>query len=93
MAWALENGFKPIDPNLQDYERMWDDSDYTSPRSAYRNNALVGDVASMSSASVVLVVPGWNQYQEAVALYQVALAMGKTIVDIPNHALTGVKLG
>jgi hypothetical protein len=54
--------------------------------------AMIGDVEALATAGVLLMIPGWEQYPESVAMYHVAMAMGKPTFDVPIHALSGVKI-
>lgn len=92
LRWAKESGYECVDPSLQDYRLMWDDTEYIQPRTAYRNMAMIGDVEALATAGVLLMIPGWEQYPESVAMYHVAMAMGKPTFDVPIHALSGVKV-
>ncbi len=80
--------YTAVDPEQQDLIHMWDDTDSGKSSHAYRNLAMVHDVNALCGAAALLLMPGWQQYPEAVAMHAVATAMGRHITDIPEHAFT-----
>lgn len=60
---------------------MWPDG--TNSSTVFRNLSMVEDVKALSEAGVSLaLLPGWNQFPEAVAMVSVAQAMGKTVIEL-----------
>lgn len=50
---------------------------------------MVEDVKALSEAGVSLaLLPGWNQFPEAVAMVSVAQAMGKTVIELNEGIFT-----
>ena len=83
-------GFDVVDPVKQDNEWMWNDNEQRPrPSFAFRNLAMLKDIEELSIPNTVLfLIPGWNQFPEAIAMYHVATAMGRIVKDIPNVVLT-----
>lgn len=74
-----------VNPSVKDLESLWD----TDERSAaYRNLAIAHDVRTLIGVDALYMLPGWEQWPEAVALYHAANAMKKQVVDLPASAFT-----
>ncbi len=85
VRWLTNRGFECINPSVKDLETMWE-TDVRS--SAYRNTALVHDVRTLLGVDALYMMPGWEQWPEAVAMFHVAKAMKKQVVDLPASAFT-----
>jgi hypothetical protein len=83
-------GYDPVDPIAQDHRTMWLTG--ATPSTAFRHLAMVEDVKALSEAGVSLVLlSGWNQFPEAVAMVSVAQAMGKTAIELNEGIFTETK--
>jgi hypothetical protein len=74
-------GYETVDDVVQrDKNTMWLEN---NPSVAYRNTVMPKDVQALIATDDVLLMEGWEQHPEAVAIAYMAVAMKKTLKDLP----------